>query len=43
MLFKKMYWVNVIGLILRLIKYINLKEQSLATKLIVTKNYHLTQ
>jgi len=43
MLFKQIYWVNVIGLILWLIKYVNLKEQSLATKLFVTKNYNLTR
>ena len=43
MLFKQIYWVNVIGLILWLIKYVNLKEQSLAIKLFVTKNYNLTR
>ena len=43
MLFKQIYWVNVIGLILWLIKYVNLKGQSLVIKLFVTKNYNLTQ
>ena len=33
MFFKQIYWVNVIGLILRLIKYVNLKGQNLVTKI----------
>ena len=37
--FKQIYWVNVIGLILRLTKYVNLKGQNLATKI----GYNLKQ